>query len=141
MLPVLKPTDGRVLRERLVLTPYPEDLLPGPPVARPDPYERAVDPLLVRMADELVTRCHTLVMNQVRPSASRCGRLCSTATGRSAPSSTSILLEAPGSPILLLRAALEAAPMPPRDEHGSTPTASDETLGFVPGDPGVHANG
>ena len=63
-LPVLETADGRVLRESLVLMQYLEDLLPGPPVARSDPYERAVEQLLVRMEGELVTRGYTLVMNQ-----------------------------------------------------------------------------
>lgn len=63
-LPVLETADGRVLRESLVLMQYLDAALPGATVARTDPYERAVENLLVCMEGELVTRGYTWVMNQ-----------------------------------------------------------------------------
>lgn len=63
-LPVMELADGRVLRESLVLMQYLESVLPGPAVARADPYERAVESLLVGLEGELVGRGYTWVMNQ-----------------------------------------------------------------------------
>ena len=63
-LPVLETADGRVLRESLVLMQYLDSLLPGPAVARHDPYERAVESLLTGLEGELVGRGYTWVMNQ-----------------------------------------------------------------------------
>lgn len=63
-LPVLETADGRILRESMVLMQYLEDLLPGPPVARRDPYERAIESLLARHEAEFTAAGYTFVMNQ-----------------------------------------------------------------------------
>lgn len=65
-LPVLETSDGRVLKESIVLLEYLEDLWPTPAVARCDPYERAVERLLCTLCPELVNAGYKLVMNQDR---------------------------------------------------------------------------
>ncbi|TFY97341.1 glutathione S-transferase family protein [Ramlibacter rhizophilus] len=63
-LPVLEFADGRILKESLVIMQYLEDVLPGRPVAQPDPWRRAVENMLVRMEGDFVNAGYTLVMNQ-----------------------------------------------------------------------------
>ena len=63
-LPVLELDDGRILKESLVILQYLEDLLPERPVARRDPYERAVENMMVRMEGDFVTAGYVFVMNQ-----------------------------------------------------------------------------
>ena len=63
-LPVLELADGRVLKESLVLLRYVEDLHPQPPVARRDPYERAVENMLIAMEGDFTNAGYRLVMNQ-----------------------------------------------------------------------------
>lgn len=63
-LPVLELEDGRILKESLVLLRYFEDRFPEPRVARSDPYERAVENMLIAMEDGLVSAGYRFVMNQ-----------------------------------------------------------------------------
>lgn len=63
-LPVLELSDGRVLKESLVLMQYLEDVLPAPRVAQSDPYRRAVENMLTRLEGDFVSAGYTLVMNQ-----------------------------------------------------------------------------
>jgi glutathione S-transferase len=65
-LPVLETADGKILKESLVLMQYFEDLWPETPVARRDPYERAVEGMLARMEGDFVAKGYTFVMNQDR---------------------------------------------------------------------------
>lgn len=63
-LPVLELPDGRILKESLVILRYLEDTLGGPPVARPDPWQHAIEHLLVRMEGDFVAAGYRLVMSQ-----------------------------------------------------------------------------
>lgn len=65
-LPVLELEDGRILKESLVLLRYFEDRYPEPRVARADPYERAVENMLIAMEDGFVSAGYGFVMNQDR---------------------------------------------------------------------------
>jgi len=62
-LPVARTADGGVLKESLVLMRYLDALLPGR-VARPDPYEHAVEELFLRHEGPLTSTGYRLVMNQ-----------------------------------------------------------------------------
>jgi glutathione S-transferase len=63
-LPVLELENGRILKESLVLLRYVEDRFPEPHVARTDPYERAVENMLIAMEDGFVSAGYRFVMNQ-----------------------------------------------------------------------------
>lgn len=63
-LPVLETPDGKIIKESLVIMQYVEDLWPEPAVARRDPYERAVEGMLVRLEGEFANAGYRLVMNQ-----------------------------------------------------------------------------
>lgn len=65
-LPVLELPDGRILKESLVLLRYFEDVFPEPAVARRDPYERAVENMLVAMEGDFTNAGYRFVMNQDR---------------------------------------------------------------------------
>lgn len=65
-LPVLELEDGRILKESLVLLRYFEDRFPAPPVARQDPYERAVENMLIALENDVVSAGYRFVMNQDR---------------------------------------------------------------------------
>lgn len=63
-LPVLELEDGRILKESLVLLRYFEDRYPEPRVARTDPFERAVENMLIATEDAFVSAGYRFVMNQ-----------------------------------------------------------------------------
>ncbi len=63
-LPVLELPGGRSLKESLVLLEYIEAAFPDPPVRRADPYQRALESLLVSMEGFFVASGYRLVMNQ-----------------------------------------------------------------------------
>lgn len=63
-LPVLELEGKRALRESLVLMDYLEERFPDPPVRRSDPYERALERLLVALGDPFIGAGYRLVMNQ-----------------------------------------------------------------------------
>lgn len=62
-LPVLEMPDGRVLKESLVLLQYLDEAVPGP-VRRADPFEHAVERMMIAKEGALVGAGYTLVMNQ-----------------------------------------------------------------------------
>ena len=63
-LPVLELADGRLLRESLVILGYFDALFPDPPIARTDPWERAVEQLVCAQEGPLTQRGFALGMNQ-----------------------------------------------------------------------------
>ncbi len=65
-LPVMELEDGRALKESLVLLDYLEERYPDVPVRRADPYERAIENLLVTHEGALVGAGYRLVMSQDR---------------------------------------------------------------------------
>ena len=65
-LPVMDLGGGRALKESLVLLDYLEARFPEPAVRRSDPYERALENLLVSMCDAFIGAGYRLVMNRDR---------------------------------------------------------------------------
>jgi glutathione S-transferase len=65
-LPILDLGDGRILKESLVILRWLEDVFPEPPVARLDPYERAVEGMLVALEHDFVAAGYAFLMNQDR---------------------------------------------------------------------------
>jgi glutathione S-transferase len=63
-LPVMEFPGGRALKESLVLMDYLEEWAGGPPIRRPDAYERAVENLMVTLADAVVGSGYRLILNQ-----------------------------------------------------------------------------
>jgi glutathione S-transferase len=63
-LPVLDLGDGRVMKESLVILDYLDAVVPGPRIARADPWERAVEAMLTRLEGDFGAAGYTLVMNQ-----------------------------------------------------------------------------
>lgn len=63
-LPVLEDEEGRGIKESLVLLRYLEDRFPDPPVARADPYERAVENMLIALEGPFGNAGYAFVMNQ-----------------------------------------------------------------------------
>lgn len=63
-LPVLELPDGRSLKESLVLLRYLDETVPGPDIRRADPFERAVENLVVAAEDRFNLAGYRLVMNQ-----------------------------------------------------------------------------
>jgi glutathione S-transferase len=62
-LPVLELPDGRILKESLVLLGYFEDVLPSP-LRRADPYEHAIEQLLISREGPFTNAGYSFVMNQ-----------------------------------------------------------------------------
>ena len=63
-LPMLETPDGGIIKESLVILRYIEDLFPDPPIARADPYERAVENMLIAKEGPYTTHGYLFVMNQ-----------------------------------------------------------------------------
>ncbi len=63
-LPIMELTEGRILKESLVILQYLEDVFPQRPVAQRDPYRRAVEGMMVRMEGEFVSQGYAYLMNQ-----------------------------------------------------------------------------
>ena len=68
-LPVLETPGGHIIKESLVILSYFEDMAPSPPVARRDPYERAVENMLITHEGELTNIGYRFVMNRDRAKA------------------------------------------------------------------------
>jgi glutathione S-transferase len=68
-LPIMELGDGRVLKESLVLLRYLEERFPVPPVARADPYERAVERMLIAREGPFTAAGYGMVMNRDRERA------------------------------------------------------------------------
>jgi glutathione S-transferase len=65
-LPVLELPDGRILKESLVILQYLEEVVPGPAIRRADPFEHAVERMLIAKEGPFVGAGYTMVMNQDR---------------------------------------------------------------------------
>lgn len=65
-LPILDLGGGRVIRESMVILRYIEDRFPDPQVARRDPYERAIENMLVTVERRFAPAGYRFVMNQDR---------------------------------------------------------------------------
>lgn len=63
-LPVLETADGRIIKESLVILRYLEEVIPDPLVARPDPYERAVERMMTAMERAFGNQGYRFVLNQ-----------------------------------------------------------------------------
>jgi len=63
-LPVLETADGHTIKESLVILQYLEDIYPERPVARRDPYQRAVENMLTRMDGEFFSLGYAWLMNR-----------------------------------------------------------------------------
>lgn len=70
-LPVLELEDGRMLKESLVILGYLDETVPGGPIRRPDPFEHAVEQMLIAQEGPFTTAGYLFVMNQDR--AARAG--------------------------------------------------------------------
>lgn len=64
VLPVLETVDGHVIRESLVIMQYLEDIFPEPPVAQRDPWQHAVEGMLVQLCGDFTAQGYGWVMNQ-----------------------------------------------------------------------------
>ncbi|MGE0232744.1 MAG: glutathione S-transferase family protein [Flavobacteriaceae bacterium] len=64
MLPVLETAEGRIIKESLVILDYLDETLPGGQVRRTDPYERAVERMLIAREGAFTTAGYMFVMNQ-----------------------------------------------------------------------------
>ena len=64
-LPLLELPDGRVIKESLVILRYFDEAL-GKPIARPDPYERAVENMMIAKEGPFTMAGYMMVMNQDR---------------------------------------------------------------------------
>ncbi|WP_078059272.1 glutathione S-transferase family protein [Tropicimonas marinistellae] len=63
-LPILETPDGKVLKESLVILRYIEELWPAPGIARDDPYERAIERMLIAREAAFTDTGYRMVMNQ-----------------------------------------------------------------------------
>ncbi|WP_415235490.1 glutathione S-transferase family protein [Sneathiella sp.] len=63
-LPVLETEDGLILKESLVILRYLEERFPEPQIARSDPYERAVERMLIARENAFAMAGYLYVMNQ-----------------------------------------------------------------------------
>ena len=72
-LPVLETPDGSIIRESLVILRYLDDSLP-PPIARAQPYERAVENMLVAMEGDFANAGYRFVMNKDKARRAECAQ-------------------------------------------------------------------
>ena len=63
-LPVLETADGRVIKESLVILRYLDEVIAGPSLRRSDPYEHAVESMLVACEGPFTMTGYLYVMNQ-----------------------------------------------------------------------------
>jgi glutathione S-transferase len=63
-LPVLETSDGKIIKESMVILQYLEDVFSEPAVAQCDPYRRAVENMLSKFEGEFCTQGYVYVMNQ-----------------------------------------------------------------------------
>ena len=62
-LPMMELPDGRILKESLVLLDYLDETLPGGLIRRADPYDRAVERMLIAKEGPFATQGYIFVMN------------------------------------------------------------------------------
>ena len=65
-LPVMELPDGRIIKESLVILGYLDETIPGGPQRRADPYEHAVEQMLIAKEGPFVAAGYRFVMNQHR---------------------------------------------------------------------------
>jgi len=65
-LPVMELADGRILKESLVILNYLDETVAGGLQRRPDPFEHAVEQMLIAKEGPFVSAGYRLVMNQDR---------------------------------------------------------------------------
>jgi glutathione S-transferase len=70
-LPIMKSAQG-VLKESLVILRYLDEFFPDAPVARSDPYDRAVESMLIAMEGDFTGAGYRFVMNQDRGRRAAC---------------------------------------------------------------------
>ena len=63
-LPVLETADGRILKESLVILGYLDETIPGARQRRADPYEHAIEQLLITREGPFTGAGYMFVMNQ-----------------------------------------------------------------------------
>ena len=63
-LPVLETADGKILKESLVILGYLDEVLGGSRIRRTDPYEHAVEQMLIAKEGAFTTAGYLFVMNQ-----------------------------------------------------------------------------
>ncbi len=66
VMPILELEGGEVIKESLVILRYVEERFGARPIARADPYERAVENMLIAISEPLIMAGYTLLMNQDR---------------------------------------------------------------------------
>ena len=62
--PVLETTDGKIIKESLVILQYLEDLFDTHLVAQQDPYKRAIENWLVKFESDFIIQGYTCLLNQ-----------------------------------------------------------------------------
>jgi glutathione S-transferase len=62
-LPVLETGEGGIIKESMVILRYLEDVFPDPPVARQDPYQHAVENMLIAQEGDFGAWGYRYVMN------------------------------------------------------------------------------
>lgn len=65
-LPVLETAEGRILKESLVILRYLDEVLPGGPLRRADPFDHAVESMLIALEGPFTTAGYLFVLNQDR---------------------------------------------------------------------------
>ena len=63
-LPMLETSDGRILKESLVILRYLDEALPGTPLRRSDPVEHAIESMLIAREGPFTMAGYLFVMNQ-----------------------------------------------------------------------------
>ncbi|MEJ2440980.1 MAG: glutathione S-transferase family protein [Gammaproteobacteria bacterium] len=63
-MPVLATSDGRIIKESLVIMRYLDELFPENSVAQTDPYRHAVEGMLEKLENEFAFQGYSMVMNQ-----------------------------------------------------------------------------
>jgi glutathione S-transferase len=65
-LPVLETSDGKILKESLVILRYLDEFLPGESLRRSNPYEHAIESMLIAREGPFTMAGYLFVMNQDR---------------------------------------------------------------------------
>jgi glutathione S-transferase len=65
-LPVLETDDCKIIRESLVILQFIEDVIQKPRISRTDPYEHAVENMLIALESDFTAAGYRYVMNQDR---------------------------------------------------------------------------
>jgi glutathione S-transferase len=63
-MPVLETSDGRIIKESLVIMRYLDEALPGNRIAQADPYRHAVEGMLEKSENDFAVCGYSFVMNQ-----------------------------------------------------------------------------